>query len=208
MNLWPQDQLQQEPIAPPVYNPNTKTFHDVKGSNFVVLHGNFNKSVELAKQYAGLDENDDNNKDFGRYNFLFNNCADYTNALLDVADIDGMSSQILSEGNTLISIPVLREFELSVSGVIDSGIKSVSDGLIYSGNSMIASNLAGNIVGNTLIDIGNFIDNTTNVIGDAVDIVTGVTGEVVDRIKHVAATATNAIADGAQKIWDWISFWG
>lgn len=93
------------------------------------MEGDFNKSAALAKKYS-------ENQDFGRYNFLFNNCADYTNALLDVAEIDGICSQILGQGNSLITIPVLREFELSVASTIDSGIKLASDGLINKGNSM------------------------------------------------------------------------
>ena len=186
--------------APPMYNVTTGQCNkDIDGINYVVLTGNFNDSVALAEAYKS--------NGFGRYNFLFHNCADYTNELLDVANIDGMSSQILSEGNTLITIPALREFELSVSDAIDTGIKWASDGLVDIGNSMIGSNIVGDFVGNALVGTGNFINSAANFVGDSVDVVTGVAGEFVDGAKDVAATVTNAIADGAQAAWDWISFW-
>ena len=55
----------------------------------------------------------------GRYDFFFHNCSDYTNMLLDCADIDGMAGQIASEGNGIISIPSLREINLSLANEID-----------------------------------------------------------------------------------------
>ena len=137
----------------------------------------------MAKQYAGLDPNGDT-KEFGRYNFLFHNCADYTNELLDVANIEGMLSQILSEGITFpsnpISIPVLREIELSVSDAIDSGIEWASDGLVDLGDSMIGSNF----------------------VGDAVDVVTGVVGEFVDVGKDIAAGVTNTFVDVGTAVYE------
>ena len=190
--------------TPPVLN-DSGQFQDVEGSNYVVLNGDFKESVKLAKQYAGQDPNDDN-KEFGRYNFLFHNCADYTNELLDVANIDGMSSQILSEGITFpsnpISIPVLREIELSVSDAIDSGIEWASDGLVDLGNSMIGSNLVGDVVGTALVGTGNFIDGATNFVGDAIDVVTGVAGEFVDVGKNIAAGVTNTIVDAGTALYE------
>ena len=118
-----------------------------------------------------------------------------------------MTSQILSEGNMPITIPGLREFVLSASNTIDSGIKWASSGLINIGNSMIGSNIVGDVVGNVLVGTGGFIDSATNFVGDAVDVVIDVTGEIVDGAKGVASIATNLIADGAQKVWDWITFW-
>jgi len=190
--------------APPMYDVTTGQCNkDIDGINYVVLTGNFNDSVALAEAYKS--------NGFGRYNFLFHNCADYTNELLDVANIDGMSSQILSEGITFpskpISIPVLREIELSVSDAVDSGIEWASDGLVDLGNSMKGSNIVGDVVGSALVGTGNFIDGATNFVGDAIDVVTGVAGEFVDDVKDVVATVTNAIADGAQAAWEWISFW-
>ena len=186
--------------TPPMYDPVAGLCNkDVEKINYVILNGNFNDSVALSKEYVS--------KGFGRYNFLFHNCADYTNELLDVADIDGILSQALSEGNSLITIPALREFELSFSNTIDSGVKWASNELINAGTSMVGTNIAGDIVGNVLVATGNFIDDASNFIGDAVDVVTGVVGEVVDEVKDVASTVTNTIADGAQAVWDFISFW-
>ena len=174
--------------------------------NYVVLTGDFNGSVEEALKYARKHPSGEE-KVFGRYNFLFNNCSDYTNEILEAGNIDGMYSQMCSERNTLISIPILREFQLSVSDAIDSGIKWASDGLVKAGNSMIGSNFAGDVVGNVLVGTGNFIDGATNFIGDAVGVVASVAGEFVDGVKAVASTVTNAVVDGAQAVWDWISFW-
>ena len=83
----------------------------------------------------------------------------------------------------------------------------VSEGLTDAGNAISGHNIAGDIAGGVLIGTGNFIDVSTNFVGDVADVVTGFAGEVVDGAKYVLATATNAIADGAQKVWDWISFW-
>ena len=178
------------------YNMSTKEFiKNPKEISYVVLNGNFNASVALAEQYY-------NNQNFGRYNLLFNNCADYTNELLDVADIDGMASQILSEGNALISIPVLRELELTASREIDSAIRWVSDGLIDAGNAISGHNIMGDITGDMLIGTGNFIDASTNFAGDVVDVATGFVGEVVDGFKDVAAILSNGIVDIGTWVWD------
>ena len=110
-----------------------------------------------------------------------------------------MLSQILSEGTTFpsnpISIPVLREIELSVSDAVDSGIEWASDGLVDLGNSMKGSNIVGDVVGSALVGTGNFIDGATNFVGDAIDVVTGVAGEFVDVRKDNAAGVTNTIVD-------------
>ena len=157
----------------------------------------------LANQYADSTEN---GKEFGRYNFLFHNCSDYTNELLDVADIDGMFGQIASEGNRLISIPAFREFELSVASSLDFIPKARTEGMKTVGKNISGIHPALDVAGGALALLGNFAEETTNFIGDAVDVVNDVVGEVVDVVKHVEATVTNFIADGAQKIWDWISF--
>ena len=95
----------------------------------------------------------------------------------------------------------------SISNRIDSGIKWASDGFVNVGSSIKGSNVAGNIAGSVLVGIGNFIDNASNFVGDAVDVTSSAIGVFVDGAKTVAATVTNAIADGAQAVWDWISFW-
>ena len=184
----------------PPYDPVTGLYSkDAGNCNYVIINGDFNDSVALAEKYAS--------NGFGRYNFLYHNCADYTNELLDVADIDGMFTQILSEGNALIAIPVTRELILSFSSAMDSGVEWVTNELIETGNSMVGTNIAGDIAGNLLVSTGNFIDDASNFIGDAVDVVNGIVGEVVDVGKAVCSTVTNSIADGAQAVWDFISFW-
>ena len=160
-----------------------------------MLDGNFNKSVALAKSYY-------ENKNFGKYNLLFHNCADYTNELLDVANIDEMWSQILSEGNILITIPAVREFELSVSDAIDSGIKWASDDLVDMENLMIGSNIVGYFVGNALVGTGEFIDTTMNFVGDVAGAVVGIADALVDEAKKVVAGVTSAIYEAGSTIWN------
>ena len=171
----------------------------VDGINYVILNGDFNKSAALANDYKA--------NGFGKYNFLFHNCSDYTNELLDVADVDGLLGQISSEGNKLISIPVLREAQLSVVSAIDSISKAITDGMINTGKSISGINTVGDIAGGLLALSGSFIDETLNFVGDVIDVGTGLKGEVVDFVKQGLAVATNVIADGAKKAWDWISFW-
>ena len=158
-------------------------------SNYVVLTGDFNDSVALAKQYA----HHENNMDFGRYNFLFHNCSDYTDKLLDEADIDGMYSQILSEGTDLISIPVLREFQLSMAKFMDS--IQPSDALKKFGSAISGFNTASNFAGFACAMIGDLAEETENVIGDTVDAARGFAGAIVEGAKNVAATVTNTIID-------------
>ena len=95
----------------------TEHYRDIDKVEYVVWNGNFNDSVALARQYAGEDEP---KKNFGRYNFLFNNCSDYTDAILDVAKIDGYFSQSFVDGDSLISIPAVREWEASLWDNLDN----------------------------------------------------------------------------------------
>ena len=69
----------------------------------------------MAEQYY-------NNQDFGKYNFLFHNCSDYTDAILDVADVQGRNSQLMVEGDSLISVPTIRVLEASLWKVVDDKI--------------------------------------------------------------------------------------
>lgn len=176
-----------------------------KGLNYVVLNGNFNDSVALAKSYF-------DDKNFGRYNFLFHNCADYTNTLLGVADIDGAASQILSDGNALIAIPALRELGFSVSNGIDSVTSWISDGLFNTGESMLGSNLLYNIAGGALMFAGKWIDMSSNFVADIIPIIDtkySTYTQNVKILKDVLATTTNvivdvgvAIKDGAVSLWN------
>jgi len=130
---------------------------------------------------------------------------------LDVADIDGMASQIIGDADELISIPVLRELKLSITSSIDSKIKSVSDGLIKKGNDFKGTNVLGDTVGGIMVSAGNFVDVSTNFIGDAVDVYNSLEGVHVDGKRFAYATITNGIVDagvatinGIKSAWNWM----
>ena len=64
------------------------------------------------------------------YNFLINNCSDYTDAILDVARIKGNYSQKFVKGDSPISVPVIREMEASLWDGVDQvieGKEKISD---------------------------------------------------------------------------------
>ena len=83
----------------------------------------------------------------------------------------------------------------------------LTDGMINAGKNISGINTVGDIAGGLLALSGNFIDETLNFVGDVIDVGTGLKGEAVDFVKQGLAVATNVIADGAKKAWDWISFW-
>ena len=154
-----------EPSLCLLYNSQTETFiKNPKGLNYVVLNGNFNDSVKLAEQYASGD-----GKAFGKYNFVYHNCSDYTDMILSAADIDGMLSQVFSERNPQVSIPALREIELSVTNTIDSSRKWISNWLIDVGESIDDSTFWSNSARNMFTFTGESIDFITNVTGDITD---------------------------------------
>ena len=178
-----------EDVASPFNNSN---------SNYVVLTGNFNDSVTLALKYAGKDPNGDN-KYFGRYNFLFNNCSDYTNEILEAGNIDGMFSQVLGKVNGPISIPAVREMLFSVTDYIDS----FPDAVISTGEHLKNSDTAfAQIVGSTLVGTGEFIDTTIDFVGDVAGAVVGTADALVDEAKKVAADVTSAIYEAGSAIWN------
>ncbi len=159
---------------------------ELKGKNYVVLNGDFNQSQKLAEEYY-------NDQKMGRYNFLFNNCSDYTDALLDVADVDGMFTQIQIGGDFLISIPVVGTFITSFATGMDSITNGISDGFCsfgeYVGNYW-------NWGGSALTNIGEFIDTSSNWIGDSV-------GGFLQNVDDAMDFIDKAINDGANKLWDW-----
>ena len=185
-----------EDVASPFNNSN---------SNYVILTGNFNTSVALAKQYAKEDPHG-NNKYFGKYNFLFNNCSDYTNEILEAGNIDGMFSQVLGKVNGPISIPAVRELLFSATSYIDS----FPDTVISMGENLKNSDtVLGEIAGNFLVDTGAFIGSATNFVGDVAGNVIGIADAVVDDTKKAISVITNAIVDacsaivnGAASIWN------
>ena len=174
-------------------------------SNYVVLTGNFNDSVELALKYAGKDPNGDN-KYFGRYNLLFNNCSDYTNEILEHGNIDGMYSQVIGKVNGLISIPAVREWLLSATSYIDS----LPDAVISIGENLKESDTAFvEVAGNALVGTGKLINGVRNFVGDVTGCVVGIADAGVDCTKKVAAVIGNtivdvgtAVADGAVSLWN------
>ena len=113
-----------EESVPDVIDVETGTFKEIDDVEYVVWNGYFNDSVTLAKQYAGVVEP---NKDFGDYNFLFNNCSDYTDAILDVAKVEDVLAQNFIDGDSLISVPVVREAEASVLQEIDNALKKIGN---------------------------------------------------------------------------------
>lgn len=175
--------------TPPVYDVTSRTFKDVAGSNYVVLNGNFNECVKRVDKYLSGEY------DFGKYNFLFNNCSDYTDEILDVADVDGLFSQIMIGGDSIISVPAIRELETSLWKYIDSGIEYISSGLMKSGEYMGGDST---FIGQTLITVGDFIDRGTNFVGD-------VGGSIVSGIVNTGKTIANGIVDGVKTVWSWIT---
>ncbi|MBR3917737.1 MAG: RHS repeat-associated core domain-containing protein [Clostridia bacterium] len=164
--------------------------------SYVELTGNFNKSVKLACYYA---QND--NKDFGGYNLFVNNCADFTDCLLEVADVDGMFSKIMIEEDDFVSIPRVRELKTSAASLLDSGIYNVVKGLENSGKEIkrydfIGSDLAGNV----LIGTGNMIDKGTDWVGDFVGDAIGIYNDGMAPIKDL-------VGIGVKKVWEMISPW-
>ena len=187
----------KEAETPPGYDPNTGVITSVNGINYVVLEGDFNKSAALAQKYY-------EKQNFGRYNFLFNNCSDYTNEILEHANIDGMFSQVLGKVNSLISIPAVREMLFSTTNYIDSFPEAV----ISKGKNLKDSDTVfGKIAGTALVGTGEFIDGVANFVGDVTGAVVGTKDAVVDFTKKGAAVITNAVADVAQAVWNRISFW-
>lgn len=81
----------------------------------MVLTGNFDKSVELAEKYYY-----ENN--FGDYDFFFNNCSNYTDTILQVADIDGFLTQKYLTSTPFISVPSIREAGASFSQNLDEAL--------------------------------------------------------------------------------------
>ena len=111
-----------------------------------------------------------------------------------------MASQIVSDKNALIAIPVLRELDISVANVIDSLQKTVNNGLIKVGTSISGISPVGDVAGVSLALLGTFIGETENFIGDVMSVGTSIVGKVCDGVKTGAAAVTNGIVDA----WNWL----
>ena len=157
-----------ENSIPDVFDIETGTYKDIDNVEYVVWNGNFNDSVTLAKQYAGKDPNG-NNKDFGKYNFLFNNCSDYTDAILDVAQINGHFSQGFVDGDSPISVPAIREWEASLWDDVDTAIESIGNTLNEIGNAIETSvEVAVDYISDGLETVGNYIEEGAKYLWDKI----------------------------------------
>ena len=163
---------------PDMYDPTTGKLKPVWGQNYVVMEGNFDACVELAYDYS--------NGDFGGYNFLFNNCSDYTDAILDVADVDGVFSQIFTDSDSAISSPIIREIEFSICNRIDDTVRALNNSVILVGKLVGGES---NFMGKTLIQAGEGMQETYNKAGD------------------VAGKAKEKADDCIEKVLDYIIFW-
>ena len=163
---------------------------ELNGKHYVILNGDFNDSQKLAEQYY-------KEQSMGRYNFLFNNCSDYTDAILDVADVDGMFAQIQIGGDSLISIPIIRGISASVASTMDSIINATSNGFISAGEYMKKYWEWG---GSALVDVGQFIDTSSNWIGDSV-------GRLLQRTTDAMEPVNEFFNKSTNKLWDYVSSW-
>ena len=117
--------------------------------NYVILEGNFDQSVTTAREYSNQ------SPDFGDYNFLFRNCSDYTDAILDEATITGTNMKNWVNGDDLISIPIVRVWEASVAQKMDAIAPEIDKKLAEVENTIREIN-------NTIEEIGNNIFSAIN----------------------------------------------
>ena len=95
----------KENTIPEVYDVQNNTFIHKEGIEYVVLNGDFDKSVFLAKLYHQF-------QNFGDYHFLYNNCSHYADEILEKSSITANYSQINIEDRN-ISIPIFRVWDLA-----------------------------------------------------------------------------------------------
>ena len=170
--------------TPDFYDRTTGKFKkDVQGISYVVLHGNFNESAKLAKKYS-------ENQRFGRYNFFFHNCSDYTDEILRVAEIDNEISQERCNGKVLLSIPAASVYWLSTAEKLDSlePLKS-----LYSTYS--SALLGATAMGEAgLAHMGEFGDSALNFIEDVSNTANDIREDFADGVKMFFLATTNAMA--------------
>ena len=94
----------EDGVVAPMYNKKTGEFEKKKGMDFVVVEGDFNDCVELARRY------DYANGDmyFGKYNMVGRNCSDYTDEIISKAKVEGRFTQAALGQWSLVSIPSER----------------------------------------------------------------------------------------------------
>ena len=177
-------QIYWEKRTPPMYDASIKAFIEVPGVQYVVLTGNFDKGAKLAQKYA--------NSDYNGYNFLLNNCSDYTDELLDVSNVDGLLTQAILGDDTMVSIPGVRVMIATLADRMDDPIRSISDGFKKAGNVINDKSFA---LGSFLINTGYFIEDATNLIGD-------VLGETIKFAVNITGSNGKSISNKIKKVWD------
>ena len=187
--IWVDEDIELQDL--PFYDQTSgKYITNPSNINYVVLTGDFDKSVALAKSY--------NNWDYGGYNFVFRNCSDYIDELLDAADLDTPIGRLYSEDILPISIPRVREYFISNALKRERKRNEVCNYLISTGEAMYGDNFFSNIAAAVLVGTGYTVKVTTDFMTEATAEVCNIIGEVVDCATFAAAKTTNWIID--QKI--------
>ena len=144
---------------------------------------------------------EENNASFGGYNLLFNNCSDYTDMLLDFADVDGLFTQAWLARDNFISIPVNRQIQAIIAGQLDTGIRWIGEKIKTTGDNVRDKRFLGSaIIGWQLNLIGDDIINTADKIGDAY-------GAIVGAKDRASRIINEMIKFGKRKIRNWINSW-
>lgn len=166
----------------------------------VELTGNFDKSVQLARYFAEIP-----NQFFNGYNLFVNNCADYTDVLLDVADIDGMFSQILIGEDDFISIPIVRSAKTALAKGADKAVPLVGYSMKVAGNVVSKQDFIGSEkIGNVLNCVGEGIINGADFVGDVGGACLAGMNRMKQPRKNVAAYIIKTISDAIAPLWDWL----
>ena len=105
--------------VPEMYDKDTNTFKEIDDLQYVVLEGNFNKSVALAQGY--------DSSNYGGYDFVTNNCSHYTDEILSVAEIENEHTQNYAHAGPVISIPRMRIKEVSFGQKVDTFVSEMED---------------------------------------------------------------------------------
>lgn len=100
---------------------------------------------------------------------MFNNCADYTDAILDVAQINGHFSQGFVDGDSPISVPAIREWEASLWDDVDTAIESIGNTLNEIGNAIETSvEVTVDYISDGLETVGNYIEEGAKYLWDKI----------------------------------------
>ena len=140
-------------------------------------------------------------KDFKGYNFLFNNCADYTDFLLDFADVDGMFSQMMIANDALISIPRDQRGLIVVAKSMDLQIRKASEDIKDIADKIEKSDFLGsNYAAHIASACGDLLVAGTNYIGDAI-------ASKIDMANLSLKSVKSIIKREADRIWNRLKWW-